>query len=526
VRGKLILGMFLLLTMVEGASGLPACSEGDVPLRDGGRRYLDVSGVWLWSRASRDDGTQLNNYFVLQQEGSVLAGRIEYAWGGFAPFLDGVVQGNHLQFKVNEGSAAAEYSGIIAGERLRLTVRSRGGSTLIELKKVPIAKSIHPPEPVPPPIRALSYNGLAKSPPMGWNAWNHFHDYINDKIVREIVDAMVANGMRDAGYRYVNIDDEWAGVRDANGTISANRNFPDMKGLADYIHGKGMKLGLYSSPGPETCEGHSGSLGNEKRDAETYAKWGVDYLKYDWCSASFVYQDSDMRAVYQTMGAALQETGRPIIYSLCQYGRAGVAQWGRSVGANLWRTTPDIQDNWSSMLAIWKAQQAVSKMNRSGGWNDPDMLEVGNGGMSEEEYRTHFSLWALLSAPLLAGNDPRNMSPSTIAILTNKDVIAIDQDALAAPPRLLRRDGQVELWVKSLANGDSVVLLLNPADQSQKIDLRWSDFAPPNAVTIQDLWQHRSIAGNGTEHLRISAHGVRMFRLRGNRTIVPQSLAH
>ena len=244
---------------------------------------------------------------------------------------------------------------------------------------------------------------------MGWNSWNKFRNQVSDKLVREIADAMVANGMQAAGYIYVNIDDTWEDSRDAAGNIQTNEKFPDMKALSDYVHSKGLKLGIYSSPGPKTCASYEGSFQHEEQDAKTYAAWGIDYLKYDWCSATQVYDYHCMPAVYAKMGEALLHCGRPVVYSLCQYGVFKGPTWGQRVGGNLWRTTGDISDSWKSMSHIgFDLQLDLYPYSGPGHWNDPDMLEVGNGGMTNMEYRTHMSLWSLLAAPLLAGNDLRD----------------------------------------------------------------------------------------------------------------------
>ena len=255
---------------------------------------------------------------------------------------------------------------------------------------------------------------LAATPPMGWNSWNHFAEKVDDATVRAQADALVSSGMRDAGYLYVNIDDTWEGERDAAGVIHPNAKFPDMKALADYVHSKGLKLGIYSSPGPKTCAGYAGSYGHEEQDAQTYAAWGIDYLKYDLCTLGEQLEKVEpaearriMRAAYDKMHQALLKTGRPLVYSLCEYGYDSVWRWGASVGGNSWRTTGDIADNYARMAEIGFGQAGLASFAAPGHWNDPDMLEVGNGGMTIPEYRAHFSLWALLAAPLIAGNDVR-----------------------------------------------------------------------------------------------------------------------
>jgi alpha-galactosidase len=292
---------------------------------------------------------------------------------------------------------------------------------------------------------------VALTPPMGWNSWNYFFDKVTDKNIRDSADQIVSSGMKDAGYIYVNIDDTWEGERDASGVLHTNAKFPDMKALADYVHSKGLKIGIYSSPGPKTCAGYEGSLGHEEQDAKMYAEWGIDYLKYDMCSfipAVMMKQAPNdkaeqmriMIAAYDKMNKALKATGRPIVFSFCQYGWDSVWEWAPSVGGNLWRTTGDIQPDWDRMYVLLSQQEGLEKYSGPGHWNDPDMLEVGNGKLSLAENRTHFSMWAMLAAPLLAGNDLPNMKPEIKAILTNRDVIAIDQDRLGKQgSRLLRR---------------------------------------------------------------------------------------
>jgi alpha-galactosidase len=351
---------------------------------------------------------------------------------------------------------------------------------------------------------------------MGWNSWNKFANRIDDATVRGIADAMASNGMRDAGYVYVNIDDTWEGERDANGNIHPNSKFPDMKALADYVHSKGLKLGIYSSPGPDTCEGYEGSYGHEEQDARTYAAWGIDYLKYDWCGAFTVYKDSEMQAAYQKMGDALLATGRPIVFSLCQYGVGSVWKWGPDAGGNLWRTGGDISDSWDSVSRIGFNQIQLAPYSRPGHWNDPDMLEIGNGHMTDTEYRTHMTLWSMLAAPLIAGNDVRNMSERIRDILTNREVIAIDQDQAAHPPKRVWQSRQQEVWSRDLADGDIAVALFNRAPQDAKITFRWKDAGVANTPSrIRDLWRHSEQNGTGPEYsAEVPGHGVVLLRVR------------
>jgi alpha-galactosidase len=356
---------------------------------------------------------------------------------------------------------------------------------------------------------------LALTPPMGWNSWNKFAEKVDDKAVREIADAMVSNGMKDAGYVYVNIDDSWEAGRDAQGNIQSNSKFPDMKALADYVHSKGLKIGIYSSPGPKTCAGYEGSYQHEEQDAKTWAAWGMDYLKYDWCSAEKVYKASEMPAVYKKMGDALKATGRPIVYSLCQYGMQSVWEWGASVGGNLWRTTGDIEDNWKSMTTIgFDKQLGHEKYAGPGHWNDPDMLEIGNGGMNGAEYRTHMTLWVMLAAPLLAGNDLRDMSSATREILMNKEVIAIDQDRLGRQGRRVSKDAGAEMWMRPLENGDLAVAMFNRSDGMVTVSAFWEILGLNGKHKIRDLWAHADLGSfRNSYSTQVASHGTVLLRI-------------
>jgi len=369
--------------------------------------------------------------------------------------------------------------------------------------------------------------GLALTPPMGWNSWNHFARNVTQKDIEAAADAMVSSGMRDAGYVYVNIDDTWEGERDASGMLRANAKFPDMKALGDYVHARGLKFGIYSGPGPQTCAKFAASEGHEEQDAKLYASWGVDYLKYDLCSfrkemdaaAKAHPEDPDaanrlMREAYLKMRRALDTTGRPIVLSLCQYGWNQVWTWGAQVGGNLWRTTDDISDNWWRMSAIGFSQAGLAKYAGPGHWNDPDMLEVGNGGMSTEEYRTHMSLWAMLAAPLLAGNDLSKMTDDTRKMLTNHAVIAIDQDALGRQDDRLRAIGPLEIWTKPLAGGAVAVALFNRGEDAEPMSFALSEIAVAHPHKITDVWTGKSIkAEKGVISTNVPRRGVAMFRI-------------
>jgi len=362
---------------------------------------------------------------------------------------------------------------------------------------------------------------LAPTPPMGFNTWNKFGCDVSEQLIRETADAMLDNGMRDAGYLYVVIDDCWQVSRDPDGRIVADpKRFPgDMKALADYVHGRGLKFGLYTDLGTKTCEGRPGSLGYHDADARTYAEWGIDYIKVDWCNAD----DLDARAHYTMFREALMKTGRRIVLSICEWGRNRPWEWAGGVG-QLWRTTSDIRDAWESVVWILNANEGHAAAAGPGRWNDPDMLEVGNGGMTTEEYRSHFSMWAMMAAPLITGNDLRTMSAETKSILLNHEVIAVDQDPLGAQGRkVLDRGYGAQVWVKPLAGGSRAVAVLNLSDKEANLYLRWSDIGlPPGAASVRDLWAHQDLpvhtdTGKHFDErlkLKVSGHGVAMLRVK------------
>jgi len=352
---------------------------------------------------------------------------------------------------------------------------------------------------------------------MGWNSWNRFKERIDDRIVRETADALVETGLRDAGYVYLNIDDGWQGDRIPSGALQPNEKFPDMAGLVEYAHERGLKFGIYTSPGPLTCAGYLGSHGYEREDAQQFADWGVDLLKHDWCSAGLLYSTADeMRALYQKMGDALLSTGRPIVFSLCQYGLFDVGQWGHAVGANLWRTGGDlvIGDRWTAVSKNGFEDNAGLASGGPGGWNDPDIMVIGLGGLDHEESRTHISLWALQSAPLLLGNDVRALDPEDAELLLNPEVIAIDQDPLGAPARRVLRDGSVEVWVKSLADGSTAVGLFNRGESAAEALVNLSDLGVQGTRRVRDVWARAEIAEQTMEiAASVPGHGTALLRI-------------
>ena len=349
-------------------------------------------------------------------------------------------------------------------------------------------------------LLAAQEKPLAPTPPMGWNSWNKFGCNVSEDLIRQMADAMVKSGMKDAGYQYIVIDDCWQVERDSSGNIVPDpKNFPSgIKALADYVHSRGLKFGVYSDAGSMTCAKRPGSLGHEYQDALKYAAWDVDYLKYDWCHTS----TQDARASYALIRNALNATGRPIVLSICEWGTAKPWLWGKAVGGNLWRTTGDISDKWETkekdslgMLNILDLQNGIETYAGPGHWNDPDMLEVGNGGMTTEEYRAHFSLWSILAAPLIAGNDLRDMKPEIHDILTNKEVIDVNQDPLGSEGRRVVKDGDLEVWAKQMQDGSRAVVLLNRSATGKEISFSWENLGYPNHLNarVRDLWQARDL---------------------------------
>jgi len=355
-------------------------------------------------------------------------------------------------------------------------------------------------------------NGVARTPPMGWNSWNHFGCDVSAQLIRETADAMAANGLRDAGYQYVVIDDCWQVVRDSRGRLVADTvRFPGgMKPLADYVHTKGLKFGIYTDAGRRTCQGRPGTYGSEDVDARTFAEWGVDYIKEDWCYA----EGLDAPTQYAKFRDALAKAGRPIVLSICEWGSAAPWDWGPTTG-NLWRTTGDIEDSWSSMLALLDISGQHASAARPGAWNDPDMLEVGNGGMTDDEYRAHFSLWAIMAAPLIAGNDVRTMSPATRDILTNREVIAVDQDSLGVQGTLVsERAPELQVWMKPLKDGSRAVVLLNRSALQTVISASWWRLRISGPARVRDLWAHADLGiFTGRYSATVPAHGVVMLRV-------------
>lgn len=385
---------------------------------------------------------------------------------------------------------------------------------------------------------AQKWENLAETPQMGWNSWNKFQGNISEEVIKGIADAMVEEGLLEAGYTYLNIDDCWHGKRDADGFIQVDaKKFPSgMKALADYVHSKGLKMGIYSDAGTETCGGYPGSLGHEYQDAIQYARWGIDYLKYDWCNTPNI----NPQGAYTLISDALRAAGRPILLSMCEWGNSHPWKWARDVGHS-WRTTPDIWCDFDSLrvfpgytqfgvMQCINFNDSLRQYAGPGHWNDPDMLEVGN-GMTENEDRAHFTMWCMMASPLILGNDLRNMSDATRRIILNKEMIAIDQDPLGVQGlHYCDLDG-LSFWFKPLKNGDWAFTILNPTRNDVTVELNWQDFnftdtdvsgkstSFDNIIyKVYNLWTHKTEGKTSKKNkvdrkLTVKSRDVVSFRL-------------
>lgn len=374
---------------------------------------------------------------------------------------------------------------------------------------------------------------IALTPPLGWNSWNCFASAVDDKRVRSAADAMVASGLSRHGWSYVNIDDCWeikpgstdpmlsGDPRSSAGMINTNKKFPDMHALGEYIHGKGLKMGIYSSPGPLTCAGFTASYGHEPDDARQYAAWGIDYLKYDWCSYGRIAKDRnlpELQKPYLVMRAALDSMKRDIVYSLCQYGMGNVWEWGATVGGNCWRTTGDIEDTWESMSGIGFAQTGKEAFAGPGRWNDPDMLVVGKVGwgpalhptrLTPNEQYTHISLWCLLASPLLIGCDMTQMDDFTLSLLTNDEVLAVNQDPLGNQAGRVSQNGALEVWAKTMEDGSFAVGLFNRGRWKENVTVTWAELGLKGPHAVRDLWRQKDLGTfDGEFSAPVPRHGV------------------
>jgi len=345
-----------------------------------------------------------------------------------------------------------------------------------------------------PALRDLPANNLAKTPLMGWASRQKLGTRMTEKEIRGAADGLVESGLRAAGYIYVEVDEGWQGVRDADGVLHPNERFPDMKALADYIHSKGLKFGLSTSAAPKSCDGFEGSYGNEAEDARAFAEWGVDHVIYDWCGAEAIYPtQGEMQGAYQKMGAALRSSGRDIVYGISAAGAFDVAQWGAKTGANVWRTGRDLDETWPSVADAGFGQNGKEGAAGPGRWNDPGLLQIGNVGLTADEYRMQLNLWAILAAPLLLGNDLRVLTRDTVALLTNRDVIAVDQDALGHQGKRVTKSGDTEVWARPLADGSVAVAFFNKGNQSAAIAVSWEQLGLEGPRQVRDLWWHENV---------------------------------
>lgn len=387
------------------------------------------------------------------------------------------------------------------------------------------------------PQQPKKWEGLAQTPQMGWNSWNKFGQNISEELIRQQADAMVAEGLVDAGYIYLNMDDCWHGERDADGFVQPDpKTFPNgILALSDYVHSKGMKLGIYSDAGRRTCAGRTGSFGHEYQDALQYARWGIDYLKYDWCSS----ENINPRGAYELMRDALRASGRPILFSMCEWGTNKPWEWAAEVGHS-WRTTGDItarfageprQRGWGqTVLSIIDQNAPLRKYAGPGHWNDPDMLEVGN-GMSVSEDRAHFTMWCMMAAPLILGNDLSKMTDDTRAIILNRDVIAIDQDSLGVQGLRFKSENDIEYWFKPLQGGDWAFCILNRTEEPASLEINWQDFNLTDdevsglstgfdhmVYSVRDLWNKpakkaKAVTTKKNLAVTVPGHDVALYRL-------------
>ncbi len=414
---------------------------------------------------------------------------------------------------LNFNAASGEISGVIektnAGQFL---VKLRAKNSLGRAEKV---------------LKITIGTNIALTPPLGWNSWNCFARAVDDGKIRAAADAMVSSGLINHGWTYINIDDCWEDSRDENGFIQANAKFPDMNALSDYVHCKGLKIGIYSSPGPKTCGGFEGSWQHEAKDAWQYAVWGIDYLKYDWCSYSKVEdkklaRHEQLMKPYKVMDTALLKQDRDIVFSLCQYGMGNVSEWGAQVGGNCWRTTGDIEDSWGSMSGIGFKQNGLEQWAGPGHWNDPDMLVVGKVGwghlhpthLSPNEQYTHVSLWCLLASPLLIGADMSQLDPFTFNLLANDEVLAVNQDAKGQQASRKATHGDLEIWSKDMADGSKAVGLFNRGEATAPVTVNWADLGLKGKHHVRDLWRQKELgkfAGSFTAD--VPRHGVCLVRI-------------
>jgi alpha-galactosidase len=396
-------------------------------------------------------------------------------------------------------------------------------------------------------LRIVVGKTLALTPPMGWSSWYMAYANIDDKLIRAQADAMMSSGLANHGYSYVNIDDGWnikpesadpaigGDPRNTDGTLKANRNFPDMNALTDYVHNKGLKIGIYISPGPRTCGGYEGSYQHEEQDARLFAEWGFDFLKYDLCSYSKLMKNpndaEELQKAYSLMGTNLQKLDRDFVFNLCEYGRGDVWKWGREVGGNFWRTAGDLGDPkkglWDSVSNIGFSQAGKEQWAGPGGWNDPDNILIGHilqhkelvpTPLTHNEQYTHVTLWALLAAPMVFGGDMTQLDPFTLSLLTNDEVIDVDQDSLGKQAKPVYHSGDLQVWAKDLEDGSKAVGLFNLGESETEVTAQWSDLGIQGKRVVRDIWRQKDVGVFDNEfHTSVGRHGAALLVIRASR---------
>lgn len=528
-----------IVVMLAGCYSLPAVA----------RDMQDLVGTWIIQPPSPPGIVLLQTVTFSEAKGVVVGSNNVFGSSkrpSTALVSDLKMIGDTVSFKVGdekfyqlwEGSFAQEdelhmkWFFVQDGKVMPVSTRvfRRSSTSEITARKAALPKNIIFTKLPLPKLRDLPPNGLAQTPPMGWSSWNRFLESIDDKEVRETADALVSSGLRDSGYTLVEVDDGWQGYRDDKGLLHSNSKFPDMKSLSDYVHSKGLKLGIYTTPGPVSCGGYVGSHGYETQDAHTFANWGVDFVMNDACSASEIYKTvPEMQALHQKMAEELRATGRPIVYKVHDAMNVfddsrPLESWGRKVGANLWRTGGDlvIGDRWKSVSERFERHGKPEDAG-PGGWNDADNLVIGLDGVTAtdrpltlDESRTHMTLWSILASPLILGNDVRSMTDDVKSILMNKEVIAVDQDVLGKQGRRVVQHESSEVWAKPLSDGSLAVALFNRGAVASNISVTWSDLGLHGTQKIRDIWRHADLGELSSEYSAlVPSHGGVLLRLKG-----------
>lgn len=382
-----------------------------------------------------------------------------------------------------------------------------------------------PPAKLPlPALRDLPANGLAATPLMGWSSRQKLGSRSDDAAIRQAVEGLVESGLHLIGYSYVEIGDGWQGARDAQGVLHPNERFPDMKALGDYIHSQGLKFGLTAAAAPKSCNGLEGSYGHEAQDARTFAEWGVDYVAYEWCGAETIYPtQSEMQAAFQKMGEALRASGRDIVYAISQKGQFNVEQWGSKTGANMWRAGNELEENWASVSAAGFGQLGKEGAAKPGAWNDPGLLQTGNGAMTPDQSRMQLNLWAVLAAPMMLGNDVRIMTRDTVALLSNRELIAVNQDKMGRQGKRVTEFGDTQVWAKPLTDGSIAVALFNTGTRTNSVAVTWEQLGIEGPRMVRDLWWHENLGPANNRYVVVLTGGTSMLLKLTRTNVTPAS---